>query len=43
MCNFINRLTYEVKELQEKLGIETEYKPNPNCESEGHNNESNRI
>ena len=42
MCK-INRLTYEVKELQEKLGIETEYKPNPNCESEGHNNESNRI
>lgn len=42
MCK-INRLTYEVKEIQEKLGIETEYKPNPNCESEGHNNESNRI
>ena len=33
MCK-INRLTYEVKELQEKLGIETEYKPNPNCEKE---------
>ena len=33
MCK-INRLTYEVKELQEKLGIETEYKPNPNCKNE---------
>ena len=33
MCK-LNRLTYEVKELQEKLGIETEYKPNPNCKNE---------
>ena len=33
MCK-INRLTYEVKELQEKLGFETENKLATDCENE---------